>query len=102
MPDLPLIARARAHASSVAFRATQGTTTYQDLLDRSASLATVLLAGADDLREARVALLAPAGASYVAAQWGLWRAGAVKVPICLTATEPEWEYSLTEIGRAHV
>jgi malonyl-CoA/methylmalonyl-CoA synthetase len=102
MPDLPLIARARAHASSVAFRATQGTTTYQDLLDRSASLATVLLAGADDLREARVALLAPAGASYVAAQWGLWRAGAVKVPICLTATEPEWEYSLTDSGASAV
>ncbi|MEK0438998.1 MAG: hypothetical protein RLZZ233_1969 [Verrucomicrobiota bacterium] len=102
MPDLPLIARARAHASSVAFRAPQGTTTYQDLLDRSASLATVLLAGADDLREARVALLAPAGASYVAAQWGLWRAGAVKVPICLTATEPEWEYSLTDSGASAV
>ena len=33
MPDLPLIARARAHASSVAFRTPQGATTYQDLLD---------------------------------------------------------------------
>ncbi len=102
MSDLPLIARARAHASSVAFRSPQGTTTYQDLLDRSAALATTLLAGADDLKEARVALLAPAGASYVAAQWGLWRAGAVKVPICLTATEPEWEYSLTDSGAAAV
>jgi malonyl-CoA/methylmalonyl-CoA synthetase len=102
MPDLPLIARARAHASSVAFRSPQSTTTYQDLLDRSAALATVLLAGADDLKEARVALLAPAGASYVAAQWGLWRAGAVKVPICLTATEPEWEYSLTDSGASAV
>ena len=102
MPDLPLIARARAHASSIAFRSPQGTTTYQDLLDRSAALATTLLAGADDLKEARVALLAPAGASYVAAQWGLWRAGAVKVPICLTATEPEWEYSLTDSGASAV
>lgn len=102
MPDLPLIARARAHAASVAFRAPQGATTYQDLLDRSAALATTLLAGADDLQEARVALLAPAGASYVAAQWGLWRAGAVKVPICLTATEPEWEYSLTDSGASAV
>ncbi len=102
MPELPLIARARAHAASVAFRSPQGTTTYQDLLDRSAALATTLLAGAADLKEARVALLAPAGASYVAAQWGLWRAGAVKVPICLTATEPEWEYSLTDSAAAAV
>jgi len=102
MADLPLIARARAHASSVAFHSPQGATTYQDLLDRSAALATVLLAGVDDLKEARVALLAPAGASYVAAQWGLWRAGAVKVPICMTATEPEWEYSLTDSGASAV
>ena len=98
MPELPLIARARGHAASVAFRSPTGDTTYQELLDRSAALATTLLAGADDLQEARVALLAPAGPGYVAAQWGLWRAGAVKVPICLTATEPEWEYALTDSG----
>ncbi len=102
MPDLPLIARARGHAASVAFRSPTGTTTYQELLERSAALATTLLAGADDLQEARVALLAPAGPGYVAAQWGLWRAGAVKVPICLTATEPEWEYALTDSGASAV
>ena len=45
MPDLPLIARARAHASSIAFRAPQDgvTTTYRDLLDRLSSLVTTLL-----------------------------------------------------------
>lgn len=102
MPELPLIARARRHANSVAFRSPTGDTTYQELLDRSAGLATTLLAGADDLKEARVALLAPAGPGYVAAQWGLWRAGAVKVPICLTATEPEWEYALTDSGATAV
>jgi len=102
MPELPPIARARGHAGSIAFRTPQGATTYQELLDRSASLATTLLAGAADLREARVALLAPAGPDYVAAQWGLWRAGGVKVPICLTATEPEWEYALTDSGASAV
>ena len=68
MPELPLIARARGHAASVAFRSPTGDTTYQELLDRSAALATTLLAGADDLKEARVALLAPAGPGYVAAK----------------------------------
>ncbi len=102
MPELPPIARAREYAGSIAFRTPQGATTYQKLLDRSASLATTLLAGAADLREARVALLAPAGPDYVAAQWGLWRAGGVKVPICLTATEPEWEYALTDSGASAV
>ena len=102
MPELPPIVRARAHAHAVAFRDALRETTYQELLDRSAALATVLLAGAPDLAEARVALLAPAGPGYVAAQWGLWRAGAVKVPICLTATEPEWEYALTDSGATAV
>ncbi len=102
MPDLPLIAQARAHDASVALRTPDRSTTYRELLDRSASLATALLAGADDLREARVALLAPAGDGYVAAQWGIWRAGGVKVPICLTATEPEWEYALTDSGASAV
>jgi malonyl-CoA/methylmalonyl-CoA synthetase len=32
----------------------------------------------------------------VAAQWGIWRAGGIKLPICLSATEPEWEYALTD------
>ena len=102
MTELPLIARARAHASSVAFQAKAGSHTYQGLLDRSAQLATALLGDVDDLQEARAALLVPAGFDYVAAQWGIWRAGGIKVPICLSATEPEWEYSLSDSGASIV
>jgi malonyl-CoA/methylmalonyl-CoA synthetase len=98
MPELPLIARARLHGASVAFRTPETTHTYQQLLDRSASLAASLLGEAEDLREARVALLVTPGFDYVAAQWAIWRAGGVKVPVCLSATEPEWEYSLTDSG----
>ena len=43
MPELPLIARARSHAGSVAFRTATTVRTYQDLLDRSATLAAALL-----------------------------------------------------------
>lgn len=102
MTELPLISRARAHHSSVAFQTKAGSHTYQDLLDRSAALATALLAGAEDLQEARVALLVPAGFEYAAAQWGIWRAGGIKVPICLSATEGEWEYALKDSGAAIV
>jgi malonyl-CoA/methylmalonyl-CoA synthetase len=55
-----------------------------------------LLGDAEDLNEARVALLVTPGVEYVAAQWGIWRAGGIKLPICLSATEPEWEYALTD------
>ena len=100
MTELPLIARARAHCSSVAFQSKAGSHTYQGLLDRSALVATALLGDLDDLQEARVALLVPAGFGYVAAQWGIWRAGGIKVPLCLSAAEGEWEYALTDSGSA--
>jgi malonyl-CoA/methylmalonyl-CoA synthetase len=102
MTDLPLIARARWHGDSIALRTPTGSRTYRNVLDRSAALATGLLDGADDLQEARVALLVPPGSEYVAAQWAIWRAGGIKVPICLSATEPEWEYALTDSGASIV
>jgi malonyl-CoA/methylmalonyl-CoA synthetase len=102
MTELPLIARARAHANNVAFRSGTTSHTYQQLLDRSAVLAGALLGDGDDLRETRVALLVAPGPDYVAAQWAIWRAGGIKVPICLSATEPEWEYSLTDSGASAV
>ncbi len=100
MTELPLIARARSHGSSVAFQSKAGSHTYQGLLDRSALVATALLGDLDDLHEARVALLVPTGFEYVASQWGIWRAGGIKVPICLSAKEGEWEYALTDSGAA--
>ena len=96
MPELPLIARARSHASSVAFRTAKDLHTYQQLLDRSATLAAALLGNENDLNEARVALLVSPGFEYAAAQWSIWRAGGIKVPICLSATVPEWEYALAD------
>ena len=98
MTELPLITRARAHSAAIAFRSGTTTHTYQDILDRSAVLASALLGEADDLKESRVALLLPGGFEYVAAQWAIWRAGGIKLPICLSATEPEWEYALTDSG----
>jgi malonyl-CoA/methylmalonyl-CoA synthetase len=96
MADLPLIARAQAHAGSIAFRTPGRSHTYQELLDRSEMLAACLLGDAADLAEQRVALLVAPGFEYCAAQWAIWRAGGIKVPICLSATEPEWEYALTD------
>lgn len=102
MTDLPLIARARSFRERVAFRTPAAAQTYQDLLDRSALLGTALLGDAPDLAENRVALLVPGGFEYAAAQWAIWRAGGIKVPLCLSATEPEWEYTLTDSQAAIV
>ncbi len=98
MPEISIVARARLYSGSVAFCTATNSHTYQELLNRSELLASVLLGNADDLCEARVALLVPAGFCYAAAQWAIWRAGGMKVPLCLSATEPEWEYALTDSG----
>lgn len=93
---LPFLLRARSHSDLIAFRSTNGSHTYREIIERSAVLATTLLDGVDDLKEARVALLVAPGFDYTSSQWAIWRAGGIKVPICLSATEPEWEYALTD------
>jgi malonyl-CoA/methylmalonyl-CoA synthetase len=96
MPDLPFIARARSFADRIAFRTPEASYTYHELLERSAVIAAALLGDQSDLQEARVALLVAPGFEYTASQWAIWRAGGIKLPICLSATEPEWEYALTD------
>jgi malonyl-CoA/methylmalonyl-CoA synthetase len=45
-----------------------------------------------DLREARVVFLAPPGAQYVVAQWAIWAAGGVAVPLASSQAPAEWDY----------
>ncbi|MDQ3522827.1 MAG: acyl-CoA synthetase [Gemmatimonadota bacterium] len=94
--ELPLVSRARAHAARTAIIAPEGTFTYGDLLDASAAVASSLLAGARDLREARVAFVAPSGWHYVVAQWGIWRAGGIAVPLAVSHPPAELEYVIQD------
>lgn len=93
--QLPIIQRATAHGDRIAIRSHDGATTYHQLVDASETIATSLLNGASDLKEARVAYLVPPGERYVQTQWGIWRAGGIAVPLSLAATEKELEYTLT-------
>lgn len=94
--QIAIIQRAIAHENRTAIRSSGGDTTYRQLIDASAIVAAALLSGADDLNEARVAYLVPPGERYVQTQWGIWRAGGIAVPLSLSATEKELEYSLTD------
>ena len=96
MSELSFIERASTYGDSVAFRTTAVSHTYRQLLTRSSAIAAELLLESSDLQEARAALLVTPGFAYTAAQWAIWRAGGIKVPICLSATESEWEYALTD------
>lgn len=107
---LELVARAHRHAARAAVTTAPAlaansamppdgaaeSLTYAQLLDRSAAAAAALLDGRVDLGGARVALLLPAAPVFVVAQWAVWRAGGVCVPLSLHATPAEWEHVLRD------
>jgi malonyl-CoA/methylmalonyl-CoA synthetase len=93
-----LMERARERRTATAVLSGGGRYTYADLLDASAAVATALLGGKGDLEEERVALAVPPGGDYVAAQWGVWRAGGIAVPLSATATPPELQHVLADAG----
>ncbi|CAH0998726.1 Long-chain-fatty-acid--CoA ligase FadD13 [Neolewinella maritima] len=70
--------------------------TYSQLLDRSAKVATTLLAGQTDLKEDRIAFLVPPSFGYVALQWGIWRAGGIAVPLCTKHPTPSLRYVIED------
>ena len=92
----PIVARACAHGAGVAIRDRTGTYTYDQLDRASANVAARLLDGRDDLNEARVAFLVTPGFDYVAAQWGIWRAGGIAVPLPMSHPPAELEYLLRD------
>lgn len=88
-----MIENARARPAAVALHAPEGTLHYSDLLDASASIASGLLGDREDLGEARVAILVGPCYAWVASLFGVWRAGAMAVPLPIAA--PEAELTLT-------
>lgn len=100
--NLPLIDRAKQNEEKPAIVATEGRFTYWDLLDTSAQIATKLLDKVEDLQEQRVAFLIPSGFQYVATQWGIWRAGGIAVPLCVSHPKPELEYVIADSGASIV
>ncbi len=90
--NLPLINRVLEHKNRIAIASNEQTYTYEDLLHASSQIATNLLQDATDLQEQRVAFLIPSGFEYIATLWGIWRAGAIAVPLCVSHPRPELEY----------
>jgi malonyl-CoA/methylmalonyl-CoA synthetase len=104
--NLPLITRAQEYNDQIAIlvprgcanATTDGAFTYGDLLHTSSKIATCLLQDTEDLQEQRVAFLIPSGFEYVATLWGIWRAGGIAVPLCISHPQPELEYVIINSG----
>jgi malonyl-CoA/methylmalonyl-CoA synthetase len=95
-PGLKILTRAHLHSQREALVDKAGSYTYRALLEAADDVASTLLAEKDDLHEARVAFLIPPSFEYVAILWGIWRAGGIAVPLCLTHPAPELEYVVTD------
>jgi malonyl-CoA/methylmalonyl-CoA synthetase len=100
--ELSIIKRAKHNLTRRAIIATEGEFTYQQLLHASSKVASCLLDGITDLKEMRVAFIAPPGFQYVAVQWGIWRAGGIAVPLSLFHPRPELEYTIKDSDAAIV
>ena len=96
--NLPLITRAEKHNEKIAIVTGEKVFSYGDLLHISGLIATGLLKDIEDLQEQRVAFLVPPGFDHVATQWGIWRAGGIAVPLCVSHPRPELEYVITNSG----
>ncbi len=100
--ELPLFERLTQHADRVAVIDSLGEVSYERLLEAAGRIASTLLAGRADLEEQRVAFLLPPARDYVAAQWGVWLAGGVAVPLCSLHPRPELEYVLDDAAVSQV
>ncbi|GIX07772.1 MAG: long-chain-fatty-acid--CoA ligase [Candidatus Poribacteria bacterium] len=80
----------------------EGEHSYNELDAVAATVAARLLEGRGDLQEERVALAVLPGFPYAAAQWGVWRAGGIVVPLAPQHPEPEWEHVLRDSGASRI
>jgi malonyl-CoA/methylmalonyl-CoA synthetase len=93
---IELIVRASGFKQRTAIKDNDGQYTYGQLLDASEGIAMELLAGENDLNEARIAFLVPPGFQYVCMQWAIWRAGGIAVPLCEKHPLPSLSYVIED------
>jgi malonyl-CoA/methylmalonyl-CoA synthetase len=102
MPGIALVERAKQHADRTAVIDASGELSYSELLKDSARVSHALLETTRDLDGQRVAYMIAPGCDYVTAQWGIWRAGGVAVPLALMHPAPELRYYLQDSGATRI
>ena len=94
----PCIERAGLFPDKLAINDKGNLFTYAQLSQAAAAISAELLQRETDLCEARVAFMIPPGKNYVATLWGIWQAGGVAVPLCLTYPLPSLQYVIEDTG----
>ena len=91
---LKIVKQAQKNLKKTAIIADNQSFTYKELLFASGNFARLLLDGTADLNETRVAFMVTPGFDYVRVQWGIWQAGGIIVPLCLTYPLPSLRYTI--------
>jgi malonyl-CoA/methylmalonyl-CoA synthetase len=93
---ITLLDRAREHGPRTAILSSGKEYSYQDLWTASENVASGLIAQKGNLHGERVAFLTGRGFNYPVAQWGIWRAGGVAVPLCDVHPPEEILYTIRD------
>lgn len=93
---LQLFAQAQLLPSKTAIVEKGKAYSYQELEIKSSKVAFHLLQGKTDLNQARVAFMVSPGFDYAAVQWGIWKAGGIAVPLCITYPLPSLTYVIED------
>ena len=93
---LNYIQKASIFASKTAILHNQKSYSFDQLLSSSRLISTHLLSGGTDLKQERVAFMVNPGFDYVSVQWGIWRAGGVVVPLCISYPLNALEYVIED------
>ena len=97
---LDLFQKIEKHLSSQAIISNGTSYRYEELLTASREFASLLLSGKHQLNESRIAFMVSPGFDYVKVQWGIWQAGGIAVPLCLSHPLPSLEYVIDDTGAA--
>lgn len=91
-----IVQQAHRHPTNTAILSGGQAYTYAQLLAYSEQFGQQLLTGRTDLAEARVAFMVEPGFDYVMVQWGIWRAGGIAVPLCITYPPASLQYVIDD------
>lgn len=95
---MDVIRQAGSHADKISILSENSRYTYRQLLDVSENVSSFLLSDRSDLQEDRVAFMIGPSFNYVAVLWGIWRAGGIAVPLCLSHPPPSLKHVLDDTG----
>jgi len=93
---LQIVENAKNYLGKTAIVDSEVEYTFSDLLQKSEEVAASLLEGNSDLNQKRVAFIISPGFDYAAVQWGIWRAGGIAVPLCITYPFPSLKYVIED------